>query len=101
MAHDLELRGHTLEDLADVLTQAAQLTSALRTDTAWRVHDLFARQMCRQRPAHRCAARRARRLRMRWVRKPRLSGFELFEAELELGDALIELFRGAPKVHTA
>jgi hypothetical protein len=65
------------------------------------VHDLFARQMCGQGTAHRRLRRCGWRLLARCVSQQRLGGFELFETELQLRDAFIELFRGAPEVQTA
>ena len=103
MADYLEAGWELLQDLGDVLTEFAKTgAAAARAHRTRIIHDLLARQMIGQRPAHRLAPLAARLIGGRLYRRCRPRRFtflEILEHQFELLDPGIELLRGASELH--
>ena len=96
VADNLELLGDPLQDLGDILAQIPQLPTAMRTGTVGRHRRMryaLAWQCRRQRPAYWLGT--GDLITVRGPRRLGTGGLKLLDRQLQLLDALVELFRGA------
>jgi len=88
-------RRHVVQNFGDVLADLAHRCAAVGAGTCRHVFDARARQMLRQRPAHR---RLRGRLRNGGKRYGSGRDLQLFEPEFQLLDLAIEPLRAAPEL---
>jgi hypothetical protein len=103
MADHLEPSRDLLQDLGHVLAQLGEVRAAAAgADRTRMVHDLLARQMIGQRPAHRLAPFATWPIRSVLCSRRRARCFaflQILQHQLELPDLAVELLRRAAKLH--